>query len=65
MFHTASSPDGVFLNKTSRPAASLLSEDVFVSSLLSLWSSSVEEEKVQMWTSVLFYKTVKTQKNIY
>lgn len=54
-----------FLNKTSRPAASLLSEDVFVSSPLSPWSSSVEEEKVWLWAWVLFHETVKMQKNVY
>lgn len=53
------------LNKTSRPAASLLSEDVFVSSPLSLWSSSAEEEKVWLWAWVLFHRTVKTRRNVY
>lgn len=45
VYHTTPSPDGVWLNKTSRVAAALLDKDVFVVSLLSLWSSSVGEEK--------------------
>lgn len=65
VFHTTSFPDGICLNKTSRIAASLLDKDVFVFSLLSLWSSSVKEEKSWMWHLSPFYKTVKMRQNIY
>lgn len=65
VFHTTSSPDGVCLNKTSRLAASLLDKDGFGFSLLSLWSSSVGEEKAWKWHLSPFYKTVKRGQNIY
>lgn len=55
MFHTAARPAGVYLNNASCTAASLLDRDVFVFSRLSLWSSSIEEEKkLECGTGVVF-----------
>lgn len=61
VFHTAACPAGICLNSASCTAASLLDQDVFVFSLLSLWSSSIEEEKAQMWYWSCFHKQQRSE----